>query len=207
MIITKISKAVKTEGRYNVFLDEEFAFSLDEDQLVRLKLRKGQELSETEVEELKAESDFGKNYIRALDLISRRLRSEREIRDYGFRKRWSKDNLEKVIARLYQRGYLDDSKFAAAFVRSRAATRTNSKRQIQLALAQKGIKPEIIAEVIANSEEYSEAAALSKLIDKKFHHYDDEKKLIAYLARQGFSYDDIRAGLEQRKNNQQGATQ
>jgi regulatory protein len=196
MLITKISKAVKTEGRYNVFLDEEFAFSLDESQLVKLKLRKGQELSESEVQELKAESDFGKNYIRALNLISRRLRSEHEIREYGFRKQWNKENLDRVIERLYERGYLDDEKFAIAFVRSKAAAKNISKRQLQVALRKKGINSEIITKVIDGSAEYSEAEALKKLIAKKSDRYDDEKKLIAYLVRQGFSYDDVKQALE-----------
>jgi regulatory protein len=200
MFITKISKAVKTEGRYNVFIDEKFAFSLDEAQLVKLGLRKGQELTEAEVEELKNESDFGKNYVRALDLISRRLRSEREIREYGFRKQWSKANIERVVERLYERGYLDDVKFAKAFLRSMAATKNNSKRQVQLALRKKGIKTEIIDKVIDESEDYSEEAALKKLIDKKAGHYDDEKKLMAYLVKRGFRYDDVRAALDEIKN-------
>jgi regulatory protein len=195
MFITKISKAVKTEGRYNVFIDEKFAFSLDEAQLVKLGLRKGQELTETEAEELKTESDFGKNYVRALDLISRRLRSEREIRDYGWRKQWSQANIERVIERLHERRYLDDEKFAEAFLRSMAATKNNSKRQVQLALRKKGIKTEIIDKVIDQSEEYSEAEALKKLIAKKASHYDDQKKLIAYLAKRGFRYDDITQAL------------
>jgi regulatory protein len=197
MVISKISKAVKTEGRYNVFIDEKFAFSLDEAQLVKLGLRKGQELTEAEAAELKNESDFGKNYVRALDLISRRLRSEREIRDYGWRKQWSKANIERVVERLYERGYLDDEKFAAAFLRSLAANRSDSKRQVQLALRKKGIKTETIDKVIDESEDYSESAALKKLIAKKLSHYDDEKKMIAYLAKRGFRYDDIRQALNE----------
>lgn len=197
MLITKISKAVKTEGRYNVFVDGEFTFSLDESQLIESGLRKGQELSEQEVLNLRIESDFGKNYIKALDLISRRLRSEREIRDYAFKKQWSKDNLERVIKRLYERGYLNEKKFATAFVRSKALTKSQSRRQLELALKKKGITSTVISEVIEGSDEYSENESLKRLITKKRNRYDDEKKLIAYLLRQGFSYDDIRHELEQ----------
>ena len=195
MLITKISKAVKTEGRYNIFVNEEFAFSLDELQLVKLGLRKGQELSESEITELKNESDFGKNYIKALDLISRRLRSEREIRDYAHKKQWSKKNLERVIERLYENSYLDDRKFASAFVRSKATLKNQSRRQLELALRSKGIKQDIINESIDSSEEYNENDALKRLINKKINYYDDEKKLITYLLRQGFNYDDIKNEL------------
>jgi regulatory protein len=195
MTITKITPAVRTEGRYNVFVDEAYSFSLDELQLVKLGLKKGQVLTDEELENYRTESDFGKNYIRAVDLISRRLRSEREIRDYAFRKKWAGHNTERVIERLYQYGYLDDARFAAAFVRSRAATRTLSKRKMTLELCQKGIKPDIIDQVLGASDEYDELAALKKLVAKKRGHYDDERKFITYLARQGFSYDDIKSVL------------
>jgi regulatory protein len=197
MLITKIAKAVKTDGRYNIFLDGEFSFSLDQSQLVELRLRKGQELSESEVRTLMAESDFGKNYLRALDLISRRLRSEREIRDYGFKKHWSEQNIERVVKRLYEHGYLNDEKFAAAFMRSKAATQNKSLRQLKLALRRKGISQEIITAAIAAEENYSEAESLKKLIQKKRSRYDDPKKLVAYLVRQGYNYDDVKLALDE----------
>lgn len=195
MNITKISPAIKTEGRYNVFVDEKFSFSLDETQLVKLGLKKGVEIDEEQLAKLKSESDFGKNYIRAVDLISRRLRSERELREYAFRKQWTRDNTERVVDRLRERGYLNDEKFAESFVRSRSNTRNFSAKRMKVELRKKGIKPELIAKVLAESDEYDEKTSLNNLIMKKRNKYDDERKLIAYLARQGFSYDDIRSAL------------
>ncbi len=197
MKITKIAPAVKTAGRYNIFVDEKYSFSLDETQLVKIGLKKGDEISDEKLSELKGESDFGKNYIRAVDLISRRLRSEREIRDYAWRKQWSKENLEKVIERLYERGYLNDEKFAESFVRSRANLRNYSKRKMEMELMKKGIASEIRAKVLAESEEFDEDQALKNLIAKKRKSYDSEQKLIAYLARQGFSYDKIKTSLSE----------
>lgn len=195
MNITKISPAVKTEGRYNVFVDNEFSFSLDETQLVTLGLKKGDAIDELQLLELKNESDFGKNYIRAVDLISRRLRSEREIRDYARRKQWTEDNTERVIDRLCERGYLNDERFAESFVRSRANTRNFSAKRMKVELQKKGVKPDIITNILAESDDYDEMAALRKMIAKKINKYDDERKLVAYLARQGFKYDDIKSAL------------
>jgi regulatory protein len=195
MKITKVAPAVKTAGRYNVFVDEKFAFSLDEAQLVKVGLKKGDEIDEEKLVELKTESDFGKNYIRAVDLVSRRLRSEREIRDYAFRKQWTKENVEKVVERLYERGYLNDEKFAENFVRSRANLRNYSARKMKLELRKKGIESNIIEKVLAETDEYDEQTALKNLIAKKRGHYDDQQKLVAYLARQGFSYDAIKSAL------------
>ena len=200
MNITKISPAVKTEGRYNVFVDNEFSFSLDETQLVTLGLKKGDAIDELQLLELKNESDFGKNYIRAVDLISRRLRSEREIRDYARRKQWTEDNTERVIDRLCERGYLNDERFAESFVRSRANTRNFSATRMKVELQKKGVKPDIITNILAESDDYDEMAALRKMIAKKINKSDDERKLVAYLARQGFKYDDIKSALVDDEN-------
>jgi regulatory protein len=193
--ITKIQPAVKTPGRYNIFVNEKFAFSLDEVQLLKLGLKKGQEFAPEKLDELKNESDFGKNYIRTVDLVSRRLRSEKEIRDYAFRKQWSKENLEKVIVRLYERGYLNDERFAESFVRSKVNLKNYSRRKLDLELMKKGIEKSIREKVLAESEDIDELATLKKLITKKKNHYENEQKLIAHLARQGFSFDTIKTAL------------
>lgn len=193
MRISKVSPAVKTAGRYNIYVDGKYSFSLDELQLVQNGLHSGLEISETQLEQLKSESDFGKNYIRAVDLISRRLRSEREIRDYAFRKQWTKSNTERVIERLKARGYLDDRRFAELFFNSRHQSGRYSLKRIRLDLVKKGIGSDIINDLCrANGD----SAALLKLINKRINKYDDENKLIAYLARNGFRYDDIKAALD-----------
>ncbi len=193
MRISKVSPAVKTAGRYNIYVDGKYSFSLDELQLVQNGLHSGLEISEAQLEQLKSESDFGKNYIRAVDLISRRLRSEREIRDYAFRKQWTKSNTERVIERLKARGYLDDRRFAELFFSSRHQSGRYSLKRIRLDLVKKGISSDIIDDLCqANGD----SAALLKLIKKRINKYDDENKLIAYLARNGFRYDDIKAALD-----------
>lgn len=194
MQITKVQPAAKTAGRYNIYVDGQYSFSLDELQLVQSGLHSGLDIDETELAKLKSESEFGKNYIRAVDLISRRLRSEREIRDYAFRKQWTKTNTERVIERLRQRGYLNDEVFARTFASSRLNSSRYSKKRIKLDLQKKGISSNIIAEVL--HDEVDDTNALDKLIAKRAKRYDDDRKLIAYLTRNGFQYDDIISAIE-----------
>ena len=198
MRITKVAPATRTAGRYNIFVDGHYSFSLDEFQLVQHSLHSGQEIDETKLAELQAESDFGKNYIRAVDLISRRLRSEREIRDYARRKQWSRDNTERVIARLYDRGYLNDLVFTKAFTRSRQSAQKYSRRRIERDLVNKGISHRIIQQVLDEEAGMADDNdALTNLVAKKYHRYDDINKLKAYLARAGFRYDDINRAIKQ----------
>lgn len=199
MRVTKISPAVKTPGRYNIYVDGKYSFSLDEFQLVQTGLRSGLDIDELKLDELKSESDYGKNYIRAVDLISRRLRSEKEIRDYAKRKQWTVTNTERVIERLKSHGYLNDKVFAEAFVRSRQSTEKYSKRRIERDLRQKGIAPNIIQQVLPS--ETSDKNVITKLIQKKAHRYNDVNKLKAYLIRAGFDYDDVNQAISEYCNN------
>ena len=70
-----------------------------------------------------------------------------------------------------------------------------SIRRLKLELAQKGIDRETIEQLISENIR-SDDEELQKIIAKKRHKYaGDQQKFMAYLARQGFSYDDIRVAL------------
>ena len=195
MKITKIQPAVKTAGRYNIFVDEKYSFSLDETQLLDQKLKTGFEISPEKLDELKGESEFGKSYARALELILRRPRSIREINDYARRKKWEIELRDRVIEKLSEKGYLDDRKFANFWLKARVSSKPISKRKLNAELSQKGIKREIIDEILVEYTELDEQDALAALIKKKQSKYTDEQKLMAYLASQGFSYGAIKEAL------------
>ncbi len=199
MQITKVAPAAKTPGRYNIFVDGQYSFSLDELQLVQAGLHSGLDIDEEQLAKFRNESEFGKNYIRAIDLISRRLRSEKEIRDYARRKSWAADNTERVIERLKARGYLNDKVFAESFVRARQNAGKYSRRRIELDLRRKGIADSIVKEVL--HDEVSDTDALRKLIAKRVKRYDDPTKLKAYLLRAGFNYDDINREIDAYHNS------
>lgn len=195
MKITAIKAAVKTPGRFNIFVDGKYSFSLDESQILSTGIRIGKEYTEAELEALKDESAFGKAYARALEYIMRRPRSIKEMRDYAWRKQWEKPITERVMNRLVEKGYLNDTKFAESWVRHRALGKPMSERKLRLELKQKGVAEDIINEVLAQNEEFDELAGLKQLVAKKRARYSDEQKFIAYLARQGFSFDDIKQVL------------
>jgi regulatory protein len=193
--ITNIKAAVKTRGRFNIFVDGAYSFSLDESQLIQLGIRVGREYSEPELTELRKESEFGKAYARALEYIFRRARSRKEMVDYTWRKQWDKPLAERVLARLEAKGYIDDAKFAEAWVRHRSLGKPISLRKLKLELKQKGVADDVVADTLRRNDSFDESEALTRLIAKKRPRYPDEQKLIAYLLRQGYRYDDIKAAV------------
>lgn len=197
MKITKIQPAVKTAGRYNIFVDEKYSFSLDEGQLLEQKLNIGLEIDSEKLDELKDDSEFGKAYARALDLIISRPRSEREISDYARRKKWPEELHVRVSKKLADKGYIDDVKFAEFWLRARTSGKPRSKRKISSELAQKGVKREIIDQTLDKYSEDDEIETLRSLAKKKRPKYPDEQKFMAYLARQGYSFDNIKQVLSE----------
>lgn len=193
-VVTGIKAAVKTKGRYNIFLDEAYAFSLTESQLVAAGLKIGLEVSPQRLAELKDESAYGKAYARALEYIFRRPRSRKELEDYAFRKQWSPEMTARIMQQLEQRGYINDAAFAASWVRSRQATKPRSTRQLLLELRQKGIAGQVAEQALAEND-FDELSELRNIVKKRRHRYADEQKFMVYLARQGFGYDAIKRVL------------
>jgi len=197
MKISAIKPAVKTKGRFNLFVDGKYSFSLGEQQVLDEGIMLDQDIDEPRLEALKRASDFGKKYARALELIVRRARSVKEIHDYGWRKKWTPEETQQIVEKLQAKGYLDDEKFALVWIRSRALLKNISRRKLQLELRQKGIQAEIIEQVINASEDYDERQALRDLIAKKQGRYADPQKFMAFLLRQGFSYGDVKQVMEE----------
>jgi len=120
----------------------------------------------------------------AIRFVSFRPRSEHELREFLLKKPNNED-IEKVIIRMRELGYVNDEKFAAWWVEQRTAFRSKGNRIIEFELIQKGVAKNIILEALLGRD--SLAAAKKAISKKKI----DKKKLYEYLARRGFDADTI----------------
>ncbi|MES2876522.1 MAG: RecX family transcriptional regulator [Patescibacteria group bacterium] len=211
MKITNVSVQIKNANRVSVAVDGKYRFSLDVFQLGELGVKVGNEYTEDELSEIETESQFGKLYSRALEYCLMRPHSAREVKDYLWRKTRAtkyktrdgqikdregatQSNADRTFTRLVERGYINDEKFARFWAENRNQTKGTSRRKLTAELRSKGIESIIIETVLAESER-SDGDELRKMLLKKRRKYDDDQKLIAYLARQGFAYDDIKSAL------------
>lgn len=197
MKITAIKQQAKRQGRYSIFVDEEYAFSLSDTLLLESKLVKGQELTDVEVAEYKRLSTDGKVYDHAMRYIAMRPRSQWEITSYLERKGASPALSEQILNKLSFLRYVDDLAFAKAYVNDRRLLRPASRRKMMAELRKKHVADKIIEEAIG-SEHSDEEVALLELVTRKRRQtrYQDDLKLMQYLARQGFNYDDIKSVLK-----------
>ena len=98
----------------------------------------------------------------------------------------SDENIEAVMNRLIERGYLDDAKFAKYYVENRFVKKGISERRLREELKKKGIKKNDI-EMAFYEVPRNDTEEIKKIIAKKRKKYDDYK-LVRYLVRQGFDF-------------------
>lgn len=207
MKITGISGQTKNNNRVNIMVDDVYRFSLDIFQVGDLGIKVGKEYTEKELVELETESQFGKLYARTLEYCLMRPHSAKEVRDYLYKKTRdtrTKDGsikkgvapelTQRVMERLTQKGYIDDEKFTRFWVENRSVVKGASRRKITAELRSKGVALPIIEHALEESSR-SDDDELQKIITKKRSRYPDDQKFMQYLARQGFSYDDIKQAL------------
>lgn len=200
MKITSIKSQVHRQGRYSIFVEGKYSFSLSDMALIEAKLAIGQDLSQSQIGELKQLSIDDKLYNLTLGFLSIRPRSEWEIKTYLIRKGASPTLLNDILNKLSNVDLINDQKFAEAFVRDRRLLRSTSRRKLTLELRKKRVADSVAQEVIGN-EPADEQTALADIIarKRKQSRYQDDLKLMQYLARQGFNYGDIKVAL----NNQE----
>jgi len=197
MKLTAIKAQVKNPQRVSLFLDEQYAFSLSLDELVKFRLKQNDEFSEAELKKFKKISADGKLRARALEWLINRPHSEREFRDYLYRKKADPDQIESLVSEFTKRGYLDNAKFATWFVELQAR-RGKSDRAIRSELFAKGVSRELADEVLEQSQN-NEPERLRLIIDKKTRlarYQKDPVKLAKYLTSQGFSYQLVKEQLK-----------
>lgn len=202
-VITALTSQVRDKSRVNVHINGSYLFSLDVSQVVDLGVRVGAEYTEETLAKVRAESEFGRLYTRALEYVLMRPRSVYELSQYLYRKTrpvrtksgdlrpgYDKSTAERVRERLIERLYVDDEAFAVYWVENRRLIKGASERLLRSELYAKGVATNIADRALQASER-SDVEELRKVIQKKSRRYTDKQKFTQYLVRQGFSYSDV----------------
>lgn len=214
IIITNLTSGVRDQNRVNVFINGKYTLSLDARQVIDLHVKVGRQLSEQELQELHQASAFGKLYQRALEWVLMRPRSIQETRTYLKQRQIKRqqnnrqrlrqelkplpeiqhETTKLVLERLIERGYLDDRRFTEFYVENRFVKKGISQKRLRLELVKKGVPESIICEVLDQAGR-NDTDELAKMVAKKAKRYEHDK-LIAYLCRQGFGYQDVVEAVE-----------
>lgn len=101
--VTDIKQAAKNDNRVNIFIDNEYSFSLDIAQIVDFKLKIGTELTEEDIAKYQRASSYGKVYQRTLEWVLSRPHSIRETYDYLNKKQRENSSKQRIKSEMQDR--------------------------------------------------------------------------------------------------------
>lgn len=157
-------------------------------------------MGEDSLEKAKAQ-DEDKAYAIAMGLLARREHSGHELQTKLLRRGFSADTVILVIERLTENNYLSDSRFAEAYVRSRAG-KGFGPLKIRAELAQRRVDSALVDQALdLHRDEWIDNGV--RWAEKKFGVTPDRPmELKAYRAgmRRGFSHTQMREVLSRLKN-------
>lgn len=201
MKITRITTQ-KKGNRYNVFVDDgnngdKYGFSVDEDLLIKFHLRKGLEIDDETARMITEQDHIHKYYHQAINYLSYRMRTEKEINDYLAKKEADPEHIKVIIERLKAEKLVDDEAFANMFVQSRIQTTLKGPDLIKKELMQKGVSGKIASQAIRVFDYGVQYEKALKWVEKKGkqttkHSYQKQlQQLQLTLRRNGFTQDVI----------------
>ena len=193
MVVTALRQS--SPGRFIVEFDGGETLRSTLEAVTDARLYVGMELDEEAFEELKRSSSKALDRQKALEMLSRRPYSRRELKDKLLRRGTDEQSVDECIAWLDEHGFLDDGEYAGAVARHYTAKGYGTGR-VKSELRRRGIERELADETLAELPENSEkidAFIARRLSDPNDR--DSVRKIGAALFRRGYSWEEIRAAL------------
>ncbi len=195
MIITEVRR--RRRSVYLLVLDGQDGPTVDVRTFDESPYREGSDITEEELSTLLEASEYNRARDRALYLLG--------LRDYACKELEKKlltearlEIVARVVERLTEVGLLDDERYAERLAQSLSRSKQYPKRRVAQELQRRGVDREtagFAAEEIA-CEDFEQALAL---IEKKYYNKmtdrESRQKVMAALARRGFSYEAIRQAI------------
>ncbi len=208
MIIAKLEPSKHVRDRWLVWLDDGSFLRVTENEVVSFALYNGMELSDELYDQLTEKAGRSEARGRALDLIAAKPMSRRELiqkltakpprrRDGTQKPPVADEPLAREIADwLEELGYLNDGEYAKTVARHYSA-RGYGERKLRDELFRRGVPREYWEEALLEAQGPEEG--VDAFLQSRFKgRTPDEKELRRAsdaLARRGFRWEEIRAGL------------
>ena len=196
MILTDIRETKK--GRFALFCDGEFLFSVDDGTLLMFHLVKGMAITDETLLEIRQQSDYQKAMDQAFRYLSVRDHSSKELSE-KLAKKYDAYTCSHTIERLKELELLDDHVFASRYYQE-LLRKGKSYQEAVRRLREKGITQETLDSILS-ADDFDETSRIRELVASKYQtklaQENGEQKVIAALVRRGFRLSDIRKVLRE----------
>ena len=193
MLITAIKQT--SPGRLTVTLEDEREIRTTLGVVTELRLFSGHDLDAAGLEELELESRRALTREKALEYLSRRSMSRKELEKKLIDKGYDEEDAAYCAEWLADRGLIDDAGYAAAVARHYSAKGYGPGR-IRSELSRRGIDRDMWDKVLDAAP--SDDSKIDKFISSRLTDPEDRdqvRKVSAALFRRGYSWEDIRKAL------------
>lgn len=198
MTVTKIEAV--TKAKYKVYIDGQFAFVLYKGELSRYHIVEGAPVKEDIYQKIRVEVILKRAKRRALHLLNDMGRTEEQLKARLQRDLYTEDIINETVAYVKSFGYINDAAYAQCFVETRKGRK--SRKEIYAQLCRKGLNCEDIEAAFEecygsqDARNAIEAILRKKKYDPKEAKWEDTRKILGYLTRKGFGYEDIRQVIQ-----------
>lgn len=144
-------------------------------------------------------------YDTALDYLTPKDRTQREVEAHLDDCNYSEIEIINTVERLKESGLIDDARYAANFIESRLNTKPVSKQKLKQQLEGHFINAETISNALINIDDEQELKNASEIANKYYRQFSKMepqeriRRVGLRLSSRGYSYDSIRAVLEELK--------
>ena len=195
MTVTEIKPV--TKQKFQIELDGQPAFVLYKGELSRYHIQKGDELEETVYREIVDEVLTKRAKLRAMHLLEKMDRTKAELRRKLEQSGYPSEAVEAALTYVESFHYIDDARYAAMYMENQKNKKGMAR--IRMELIQKGIAPEILQQVLEETEEKTDSRdVIREMLEKKRKiqgplEEKEKQRLYGFFMRRGFSSSDILA--------------
>ena len=191
--------AIRRRRLYLVRMDNDSEYMVDRQTFDESPYRVGAEMTEEQLVALLAQSQYNRARERALYLLGLRDHACSELEKKLYTEA-TPEIATAVVTRLREVGLLDDARYAARLAQHLSEHKQYPRRRIEQELRRRGISNVLIQAVVFDleGEDFEQALALlQKKYYNKLNDPDSRRRVIAALARRGFSYGAIRRAMDE----------
>jgi regulatory protein len=195
MIITEIRE--QKNGRFAIYADGEYILSADASTIGLSTLKKGAEISATELEAFgqTAQEQFAKD--KAFTFLSYRDHSKEELRRKLLRS-VDEETADNAAQRMEDLGLVNDEAYAEKFAHELLNTKLMGADRAVYEMTRRGLDRELACETVERLDTEPEERII-RFIQKRYprgiSEEKDRRRALAALARNGFRWDEIREAL------------
>ena len=196
MRIEELKPSKRVQGRWLAVLEDGSVLRVGEGEVIDFALYAGKELADGEAQGLVAAARRSGLKEKALDLLTRKPMSRKELERKLQEWEAGEEETASICARMEELGFLNDGAYAVQVVRHYSA-KGCGEHKLRDELYRRGVPRELWDDALDSLPDPAES--IDRFLEHKLRgnplDEKEKKRLSDALLRRGFSWSDIKAGL------------